>query len=996
MNEFDMYGQDYTGFGPTGSGNAATAAERRRMMSSQYHTTNVGRALVASDPYIMNMSRLMMQATSAFVDPAEARRRLWQTHGGQFARDAALMMRRSGLLGYGDPINTAANFMQGVAGGGFTASFIGQDGGSIYGSGQRVTGNGALSERVATSYARSVMDNIYGSGSRDPSRARGFDMEEVSSVFRNVARRSGLGNTVRVVQNASTRDKVLAARESEYNPEVLKALNEFKPSGVEGADSAALLEFAEKQKDPAVQDSLRKLSQASTAAFVDKNGARQISKVIDSITEGMASLADIYGELNGPQLQQKLEAITGIRITSSAQGHRARDIVDSLRGAAQASGMDPRAYMEMSVGLQTSHLQSVMGRAEYGAHNASQAKLVAASEHSALMNIAANRASTSVAASGAAKAMGIDLPSVDQTELYAEAAAGLNWAAENYTAMSYSYAGLENLPQQYRERAAVLQERFTQTGISESERMSVEREMQGLFSDAYGGKSFSAVSAGIGAHLNAIRESDGEKSDSWVKAADLIRNSGRNTSLVAGSMRGYGVDNAAEVASMAVLDIGAAKLPQLAEIANDSMLSDTDRRAALLSKLVNEGGLDADKSEMFVDSMFDSSGKIRNPEAYRDLIQQTGIATMAMGYSSTMTQRDDAEAELGRLFSGDTRKKLMTGGSALRDIVTTAVQSGSRSLLNDPESVALMLASSPDLLTGEMPELNAFGEPTGKTKNIRDYIATGVDMSGGMTAETMAQLSKLSDGETDNLWSQITDKNGKSFETAEDFYAATSKDPDVRIKAMKALKAMSDKGKFRMSGGQDSLSFINTEMLDSVRPQMNRITENMSAAAILMQDSKLSDGASSRLWDSAVAGGDLDLSQYSPGLLRSSDIKNRGELDSGRARQVSLAKILAGGDKDTISTLLSADKGGVMLKELGGTLEMLKDPMFKGIGNLSYRDSSGEMQGKSTAELIKLFQEAVDNLKNGGKSGGGGDGGQVMEVASLTVTGKFDATRATT
>ena len=150
MNPYDSTPVDYTGYGPTGTGGAPTAAEHQQRIRNQHMTAQMARMAALTDPVALAASEriVRLQHGMSGAGPDQVRRAMFQSAPGQMAMDAAMLMRTTGMIGQGDPITAAANIAQGVAGGGFRMSIGGK---GEFGTG-RVGGSGAISEHVSASF----------------------------------------------------------------------------------------------------------------------------------------------------------------------------------------------------------------------------------------------------------------------------------------------------------------------------------------------------------------------------------------------------------------------------------------------------------------------------------------------------------------------------------------------------------------------------------------------------------------------------------------------------------------------------------------------------------------------------------------------------------------------------------------------------------------------------------------------------------------------------
>ena len=153
MNDQTGYGYSPGGFAPRPDDAAAAARMKHEM-------DRLSDMMAQIDPTIQRSLATFARAqVREGSDPAAVRRAAYGSVSGQVMTDTLMGLRRTGFLGHGDPINYAANVMQGVAGGGFNMDMV-SPGGRSSGMGQMVSGAGLLTGQVGAQMSRDVLTNL--------------------------------------------------------------------------------------------------------------------------------------------------------------------------------------------------------------------------------------------------------------------------------------------------------------------------------------------------------------------------------------------------------------------------------------------------------------------------------------------------------------------------------------------------------------------------------------------------------------------------------------------------------------------------------------------------------------------------------------------------------------------------------------------------------------------------------------------------------------------
>lgn len=745
---------DYTGHGPTGAGGAPTESEKRRQSMNRFHSGRVIDAMQYIDPYITGIGMASQQLLSGSNDPAEARRSLYGTAGGQAALDGLMATRRAGLLGQGDPVNYANNVVRGITSGGFTADITG---GGMMGLGQRVSGNGMLSERVSMNYAQGLMTDLYGKGTPDPSKLHGFNMEEASGVFATIASRGGVGKAASWRKNADTQTRIDAARDAAVDPEVKAMLEKTTASSDEEMNG-----LIEAQSDPKLKEELKRIQKSTDAIVVNSEGRRAVAETVREVTKGMAALSDIYGELSAPQLQQQLESVTGKKITNRAQAKAATNMVESLRGTADMNGIDPRAFMDYAQGRQASMYQQTSAALGLDERSASMLKEINANVANTTLLDAGSAAKVSQETAVQAREMGfgdIQVRTVDEIALDKEQ--GRIQAMSKYKGSTMLRGYRDKMKGESRAKADDLMERIDSTEDPE-ERAKLEQEARVLMGKTIGGESgwFGAEHSGTGARAitNAFRGQNGKDQEKFAISG---RTNAINQSAMIDSLTSDGMDEetAKDVSDKILRNVGASGLMALAELDR----TPADRRKRKVDSMVEDAGM---------------SGK--DATQFREQLEGVDVKALAeIDQSSALSSDERRTKKIEQLKKGG-----MTDAEADQFLKKSAGMDFQA--LADVSSATLSPEVQRQMKVDQMAA--AKGMSAEDTSTLQDQIA-GTDLKELTSVDDSAVLTD--EGKRKAKISQLTRGDRMTEEAAATFLDQTA---DMDLKGLSNLKETTPEG----------------------------------------------------------------------------------------------------------------------------------------------------------------------------------------------------------
>jgi len=999
MNEH--YPLDYTGFGPTGIGNAPTAQERRMQAMNRFHTNRMGQATQYYDPYTIGAAaaaRRMVHGNAA--SPDAMRRSLFETAGGQAALDLATIGRRTGYLGYGDPVNYSANISQGIAGGGFRTSMGGMAGGSRFvGSPGMTSGHGHVAERVAANFARGMMTDLYGRGAPNPSKMYGFDMEETSQIFSTLARRGVIGHAAHVEMGANVETRLAAARESAMHPSVRAGLAKIKLKGASETEKMAHLEELIGSSDnDLMKKELKAIHSSSDAIVVNDRERKRVSELVKSVTKGVAALSDMYGELSAPELHQKLEAISGMRITNQAQAKRAHQMVEGLRGAAMINDMDPGALFRVSDDMQAMLQGRVANTFGFDERTTTLGSGVTAAIHNtALRNsLIEARVMQNNVKSMRHNLRGTDVQVADPMtalEIYQDKVSGSMEFSQLYKAVTMTQGGLGSLTGKHRKDASALLNRFKNTSDA-SERMQIEQQLQAIWSDAASQdgtrRSFQNVfDSGTGKHSFGNAYSNYQNATEMESMRRMTRDADQLNGFIIGNLRNAGVADADAVGKQ-MIKLGAGNLNELYGISTAGKANARKRQKDILI----DSGLSSADADKYLDNFFDASGKAKNEGAIHQALVDMQRAGREGGVGAGDSQRM-AKMRLDAMDSGGLRRRIKPGeGDITLKNIGRALLDGQFTGINDAETATLALEALGDA------NIKMKGKIDGKEVDLVQKAATNINFLNGLTPEGLKKLDAVHGGSLGLYKKMIDPKTGQAFKDRAALIAATKSNPKMVEAVINTLKNDKDYAHLNLSGGPSAMNAIHQEALAAVyKGDIDGIMKGVKGAAEVSKALGLDDEETRWLMEDVGRGDGANGSYFTPTAITDLDAQGlfgtgtdkTNMMGQGSARMLKLGAYMKKATPKQMAAIAAMDKDGHILDNMEEQLRLWEQK--KG-DDYESGDILVDM-GKGNKDLdlgdaVKALKETIAAMKKAKAVEEGAQLVNEMRVTNVVVEGAFD------
>lgn len=999
MNPYDQYPVDYTGHGPAGTGGAPTLQELQRHQRSRHMTTRMAQAAGFLDPVAQAAAmKITRGVIGGSPSPDALRRAMFNSSTGQMAMDAAMVGRASGMLGQGDPITAAANIMQGVAGGGFRTTMGGNN---SYGTGP-VSGNGNISEHVSMAFMKGIMQDMTG-GKGDGSRTNGFNVEEVSGLFKTFAQRGGIGRIAHIQQGAGIGTRLSSAAANAVDPSLAADMKGIKldPDASEEDQVAELTKVMKGTDNKKLAQELKNVIEAPDAIIIDKNATQRVTGFMKNMTESLAGMADIYGELSAPALQQKLESISGMRITNREQLAKATAMTNQLRGAAVVSGMDPRAFMDWSGDMQAQlrgDVANVLGAD--GRHSGIVSGATAGTHNRLMVDSAlAGKAANQAVAQG--RELGLNLTDApDMTEIYEDKRQGTMQFMDRYGGVTAAQGGMQYLSGDKRKEVEGLMDKFKNTTDAE-ERANLNSEIEALLGGENGFDAFKA--SRTGKIMMANSQSDPANAREMERMVSEGRGDAVSMDLLNDQLSEMGIKDAEGTGKTLFKGLGLAGMGDLlrtskTEFTLDANGKSTDRKLTGADRLQMQrnqlatAGITGAEADKLLGQFFDKDGRVRDEEGFNKAAELVNMA----GYGSTASAYDRAnlgQSRLEMIGADDNRMKLTAGDKGISfNSIATAIATGDvKSNSTDPEVMALMLDS---LGEANMPLV---ADKDGKMVAANTQYKTGINLKDGLNKENMGDLSKIL-GKDLNLHKKLTDpRTGKKFESEEEFMKATQGDAGKNLLADAIELMQTDKDYLGMNlrGKVDSMSAMTDSAKDSLTNSgaLEKKFRQAGGAMMLARASGLDDKYKTGLMDSLQAGEAPDLDFYQVGKGgRVREEKNNDGTRSKKAafgenfgRMLSMSGAIGSADAEGLASLSSLNEGGAMTGKLEEQLAELEKAKKAGATTAKFTGMDGKSVESPIEKMIEQFKATIDKLENQKLAEAGVNVVQEMRVTNITV-----------
>lgn len=917
---------DYTGFGASGAGSFPTDAQAREVATSRFHTQRVVQDAMLRDPTLQMAMAQVAQLTrdrAKNESEIESLKRLYYSGAGTLVGDSLVYARAN--MGMGDLRTSAANIYQGVSQGGYQLAV--RDGsGRVLDSAQQVRGGGAISEMLAMRMHQQIAEGIYGSGSRTSDKSFGFNQEEVSAITLRLMANGGLGNVGTIVRNADANTRMESMLANTGNPvlrqqlvdatqnrdvmDKLASIDYTRASLREpgrSADERRALEDKLNQQvgelgkvkalsdSPQLRAAIESVATSSDALISNPNIAKEISRTVQTVTQGLRGLKDIYETLNESQLEMQAQSLTGMTSTLGT----AKDRNAMLTGIRTAASMtsDPKAFYAAYQASIVSNTPGVAAAAGLDTRSDTAARQITAQ-----MTLASKTFAGAASRSHAETRdlvrdkFGVDIGEKSEKEYEDDAIMMGERFIQIYPGMSAATGALEKMNPEDRKAAQALMDKFYTSDAST--RASIDAQMQNMIAGAHGADSFAAYKNSAAYTRDISTSFDVRNGNAMMTRIATLADKDQN---YAGAKRILKDNNAEDVDGTfsAMQRVG---LRQLAQMKNDKSFT-----------LQGVSAGDATKIRSALDAM--------SPDQFRRYAALMGSSFGATDMDIRTANRELTDATQFR----DTSK--FKGGLSLENVIANLL--GDNSWMDSP-SARLEAAE----------RLTEYG------------IGNGPDLSQVMRNTDLTRMDEAKLKSLDRLGKTDLAKEFK-FGSAAEFVESFNRDENLRKEVLNSLAANQN---LTIDGSAKDATVINTDAFEKMRGMDS--TAKLKKLALLKSVvfPNLKPGRTSAVIRDAIEGKQLNVTSDSSADAKGGKMANlRHMLDiAGRLNKDTAKELAASGLADGIADSMSKELYAVQEAARGG----VKD-VNTVTEDGSKKVSTGSVTQNALADALGALREAM-------------------------------------
>lgn len=942
---------DYTTYGQGSGGFNPTQRERRRQAESRHHTDRIVEAVGASDSYARRWSEGVARGVAKDPgDPAEIRRILHNSIPGQMIKDGALGLRANGMLGYGDYRNTAANYAQGTAAGGFGVNTFDTTGRQT-GFNESTTGMGPLTEKLAIAMANQVKENLYGKGTANPGKVHGLNTEEVSGLYRKFASRGVLSDAAAVHQTDDTAAglalKIRSAQEGATDPDVQRMLKGLTPENFDERLTVSPANSRERRE-------LEGIKLAKSATFMNKDKGKEMADMIDATAEGMAALKDVYGALGSDKLHNILEGITGINVINKDMGRRATQQVNRLIGAADMGGVNREAFLNAAQGLdvygnsngvierRTAEMSNVLG---VGGRDSVAMDALARGMHQSAMMDALTRSGNGDRL--AAKHGG---GSRSVSEIGRDSQIMQDKVLGEYQGMVAARGSLGIYGEEVDAQIVSLLGQFD-AATTKEERMAIDQQLRTLLGEVGGENgSFESFreSGAFGTALGQVAKNAGGQMDAINANVQAIARNSITYAPMEGIIKRGGGANSAVSARAAVNNLGGTNLDRMLALSRRELgngFSAADKNSALDVIMREESQMSDEQIAAFRADMLNKDGTFKDPDQVNGLIRSIN-GSFASGTSEGDRIREARERLAAR--DSSTRNSFEKGGFSIGGIIRS-------------------------LTTGEVGSLDQADARLYAVEAARAEGAIFKDSDGNDISDQAKRidLTEMSDTTLADIRAVMGDKydlyDKSKYKDDASFLKAANLDPRVKEKLMSRLELADG-----VHAGGDVGNF--TIMSDKFKGATDHLEEGMLKAGILRTAAGLPAGEYTDGGMKAMNGEDVNISKevldYGESLEKydSKEGDRRFTHMGGVRKHYNLADRMSNMGASGLEAVrdLNEESGGEMLRRMEAQRDQLFLAKKRNRTEVITTDAQGKEVTYGVDDAIDKLSQAITLMKDAG------------------------------
>jgi len=919
---------------------------------ARHYTSKAGMAMQYVDPWITNFAAGAARMAGVNPnDPSAMRQQMYNTAAGQGALDIATLMRSNGLLGQGNPMAYSYHVAKGITSGGFGVQGL-SSAGMPMGPMQTVYGSGPLADQVTMATQKQLLQNLYGSGTADPSKLNGANMETAGFIFSDLARNGGmLRNGVSIKQNASFEDRYAASMYFNQDSTIGSALQGMSKAQREtmgsiasrGGDQSEIDSFTSGFDNAKVRAELSAIIKAKDAIVPSADLGKPAAAAIKEITKSMASLRDVYEGMSDPMLYQQMQALTGIsggKMIDPMMGRKAGLIINKMKGAAEASGYDTQVYMDAMSGI-TSGMDA------------------GASNFIGMRSGFASGIQKNTAAQFSAYGVAMGTPDMR--------AAGMDMRQQSergamiYDGIKALYGGIARITDPARRAIANKLLKDFETNTDPIARQNLNREAKALLGAAFGGFTNYTKTKSYSDDMGRMRDDIGgiaERFEGAILAESTATiNPGELTNVMGSDAIGF------------IKAAGTSGTARLEDISRSSNIPKDQKMAQMMTIMQKDYDVSKEDAARMLGKLYDKDGAFKGDEETRKAVLASIVAAVPNEAGTAAGKLASASKYIGDLDkSVNDSRGAMGNDMSLKGIINAFI-SGKTGMLDSDEGKMLLMQS----MKNDGMKIMGQKGPDGKTgKDYTDQVLSGMDLENGLTGDMVSKINKAVGGDF-NLASAA------GYKDADELIAASKTD----VGLANIIEKLQGNAGIVTSGGRKNFNIASKAALDDfgATGQDARMKEFMLARKFINPNASAKDvdalaasfkagedldvglvadefASKKRIWGSAAksSGG------WGPPIASSQVVQEMAQFDTVRD---TVGRLNSGSNAD-LTTLMSTASGKQMLDSIKKQRNTLATTLGSDTSMIvnSVDSESGKVTSESfTQRDLTAFDETIKKME---------------------------------
>jgi len=695
-----------------------------------------------------------------------------------------------------------------------------------------------------------------------------------------------------------------------------------------------------------------------SAMRINPDAGKEVRKTTRTMIDGMSVLGDIYTELNSSELQFELESLSGMRISNPKQAKLATNMVKNMSMAADAAGIDEKAFMKIGAAVRQTRQKSLAQQYGIDGENSTQLNMAAAAQTNTMMYTVGNAMLLQTKNSEQRKLAGLDplLGEVTADEMLVRKNKDAEWADTYQKGRTLASGNLSAFyrPEKIKEIEAVMAQQSA--AKKESSKKIYDNQLIDLLkadgesreSFLMGDKAKILLAGGKqGASGVALQDAIDQQSYDNASLADVRQTAGGggagayNTNLL---HKGIGQTAATAVFAMS-------------KAVGDDNAPEKDLRSNMKKHMLSRN-ITEENAEAWLTANYKADGTAVDTGMQERMLTTHRVATKGMDMSAPGVL-NRATDNLDQLGKGNMSSKIKTseGQSLMSSVINSFTSDNGIKSLKGNEGMFTKLRLAQDDGFIDLP------------KEITDGYTAGLNIREGLDTEKLARIDKVSG------YSMSERLNYESDEA----FIADSKSSAVQEKIIQEFKGNENLIGSYGNGGRD-IDLITQDSSEAAQSDANLAMVGDLALTAAFEGRDYNEYT--QLSKSITDGGDANFSDFR--MKKEVDQDKFWEIGEdvtdydtrflNRGKAFSMVEKLSKMDPEARRRLIGKDKKGIIMKSLAGEQKKLEtelkaDEAAGRETTVGYREGGrrdGDYKKADMEEMIKGIQEMRDSLESDG------------------------------